>query len=136
MKVAVTSTLPSLDAELDPRFGRARYLLIVDTRTLEFEPIENPNVAAGGGAGVGTSQVVADRGAEAVLTGNCGPNAFRTLAAAGIKVCAGLTGTVREALEAFKIGELESVAGPSVAGHFGLGRSGNGGPSSDRKEVS
>jgi predicted Fe-Mo cluster-binding NifX family protein len=121
MKVAVSSTQPLLDAKLDPRFGRCRYLLIVDSETLEFEPIENPNLGAGGGAGVQTAQIVVDRDAEAVLTGNCGPNAFQTLAAAGIKVCVGLTGTVRGVVEAFERGEIDPVSEPSVARHFGVG---------------
>jgi predicted Fe-Mo cluster-binding NifX family protein len=126
MKVAVTSTGADLDAQMDPRFGRAQYLLIVDTDSLEFEAIENPNVAAGAGAGIQTSQMIANKGAQAVLTGNCGPNAYQTLAAAGVQVYVGLSGTVREAVEAFKRGEVASVEGPSVAGHFGVGGGGGG----------
>jgi len=127
MKIAITSTAPDLDAEMDPRFGRARYLLIVETETLEFEAIENPNIAAGGGAGIQTSQMIANKGAEAVLTGNCGPNAYQTLSAAGLQVYVGLSGPVRQAVEAFKRGELQPVAGPSVPGHFGTGMGGGAG---------
>jgi len=121
MRIAVTSTGPDLDAEIDPRFGRAQYLLLVDTDSLEFEAVQNPNIAAGGGAGVQTSQMIASKGAEAILTGNCGPNAYRTLSAAGVQVYVGLSGTVRDAVEAFKRGELQPVGGPSVPGHFGTG---------------
>jgi predicted Fe-Mo cluster-binding NifX family protein len=124
MKVAVTSTGDSLDAQMDPRFGRAQYLLIVDTDSLEFEAVENPNIAAGAGAGIQTSQMIANKGAQAVLTGNCGPNAYQTLAAAGLQVYVGLSGTVREAVEAFKRGEVQAVGGPSVPGHFGVGMGG------------
>ncbi len=119
MKIAVTSTGSDLDAQIDPRFGRAQYLLIIDVESYEVEAIENPNIAAGGGAGIQTSQLVVDRGAEAVLTGNCGPNAFRTLAAAGLKIYTGLNGSVREAVESLKSGELTPTEGPSVPGHFG-----------------
>jgi predicted Fe-Mo cluster-binding NifX family protein len=121
MKIAVSSTGPDLDAQVDPRFGRAQYLLVVDTDTLEFEALQNPNVAAGGGAGIQTAQMIAAKGAQAVLTGNCGPNAFQTLSAAGIAVHVGATGTVREVVERFKRGEFQATAGPSVPGHFGLG---------------
>ena len=109
MKIAITSTAPDLDAEMDPRFGRAQYLLIVETETLEFEAIENPNIAAGGGAGIQTSQMIAGKSAEAVLTGNCGPNAYQTLSAAGVQVYVGLSGPVRRVVEAFKRGELRSA---------------------------
>jgi len=126
MRIAVTSTGPDLDAEMDPRFGRAQYLLLVDTDSLEFEAVQNPNIAAGGGAGVQTSQMIASKGAEAILTGNCGPNAYRTLSAAGVQVYVGLSGTVRDAVEAFKRGELQPVGGPSVPGHFGTGGAGPG----------
>ena len=121
MKIAVTSIGTDLDAELDPRFGRAQNVLIVDTDSLEVEAIANPNVGAGGGAGVQTAQMVAGKGVEAVLTGNCGPNAFQTLAAAGIKVYVGLSGTVREAVESFTSGALEAIDAPSVPNRFGTG---------------
>jgi predicted Fe-Mo cluster-binding NifX family protein len=121
MKIAVSSTGPDLDAQVDPRFGRAQYLLVIDIDTLEFEALQNPNVAAGGGAGIQTAQMIAAKGAQAVLTGNCGPNAYRTLEAAGITVHVGATGTVREAVERFKRGEFQATAAPSVPGHFGLG---------------
>ena len=121
MKVAVTSVGASLDDQVDPRFGRAQYLLIVDADSLEFEAVENANAAAGGGAGIQTAQMVAGKGVEAILTGNCGPNAFQILSAAHIKAYVGLTGTAREAIESLKRGELAPVSGPSVPGHFGLG---------------
>jgi len=74
MKIAVTSTGSTLDSQLDPRFGRAAYFIIVDADTLQFDAIENDNTAAPGGAGVNAAKLVADQAAEAVITGNCGPN--------------------------------------------------------------
>ncbi len=126
MKIAVTSTGSDLDAQVDPRFGRAEYLLIVDTDNLEFQVIENPGTQAPGGAGVQAAQTVASAGAEAVVTGNVGPNAHQTLSAADVKVYIGASGTVREAVEAFKRGELQVAGQPSVGPHFGVG-SGTGG---------
>jgi predicted Fe-Mo cluster-binding NifX family protein len=131
MKIAVTSTAPDLDAEIDPRFGRAQYLLVVDTADLQYEAIENPNMTAGMGAGIQTAQMLSARGVEAVLTGNCGPNAYQTLSAAGIQICVGLGGRVREAVEAFSNGDLQSTAQPSVPGHFGIGMAGGAGGGMD-----
>lgn len=124
MKIAVSSTGTDLDARVDPRFGRAQHLIVVDTDSLAFEAVANPNVTAGGGAGIQTAQIIASKGAEAVLTGNCGPNAYRTLAAAGIPVYAGVSGSVREAIDAFKAGTLAPLSEPSVLGHFGMGGGG------------
>jgi predicted Fe-Mo cluster-binding NifX family protein len=126
VKVAITSAGADLDAQVDPRFGRAQYLLVVDTDTLDFEAVPNPNVDAGGGAGIQTAQLVVSKGAEAVLTGNCGPNAYRTLSAADAKVYAGVSGSVRAAIESLKRGELQPLAGPSVAERFGSGAPGSG----------
>lgn len=119
MKIAVTSTGKNLESKVDPRFGRAAFFLIGDTETMDFAAIANVN-AAGGAAGVGSAGLVIDRGAEAVLTGHCGPNAERTLSAAGVKLYTGVTGTVAEAVELFRSGGLTAVEGPSVKSHFGV----------------
>lgn len=121
MKIAVTSTGDTLDSQVDPRFGRAAYFIIVDTETLQFEAVSNENVQAAGGAGVNSAQNVAQTGAEAVLTGNCGPNAERTLKAANVKLYTGVSGTVKEAVEAFNTGKLTEAQGPNVESHFGTG---------------
>ncbi len=121
MKIAVTSVGPETASQVDPRFGRAACFVLVDTETLEFQPVENAGAAAGGGAGVNAAKAVIDAGAEAVLTGNCGPNAERALKAAGIKLYTGVSGTVAEAVERFKEGKLIEACGPSVPSHFGTG---------------
>jgi predicted Fe-Mo cluster-binding NifX family protein len=123
MKVAVTSGEPSLDAAVDPRFGRCACFLIVETDDLTFEAVENPNVSLGGGAGIQSAQLMSEKGVAFVLTGNCGPNAFRTLAAAGVEVITGCSGTVREVVAEFRAGGLTTTGGPNVAGHFGMGAS-------------
>ena len=121
MKIVVTATIPSLDGSVDPRFGRCPYFLIVETDDLAFEVVENPNVALGGGAGIQSAQLMNEKGAGFVLTGNCGPNAYRTLAAAGIEVIVGCSGLVRDVVEQFKAGRLNAAAEPNVADHFGTG---------------
>ena len=120
MKIAVTASEPTLDASLDPRFGRCAYFLIVDTDTMQLEAIENPSVGLGQGAGVQSAQLMAEKMVESVLTGNCGPNAHETLTAAGIKVVLGCSGAVRDAVERFKTGQLTSANAPNVAGHSGM----------------
>ena len=125
MKIAVTSQGKSLDDKVDPRFGRCSWFLVADTDSMKVEPVANANAAVGGGAGIQSAQLMAEHDVKAVLTGNCGPNAFRTLEAAGIKVVVGVGGTVREAVEHFKSGGLSSTGGPNVASHFGMGTGGN-----------
>lgn len=121
MKIAVTSTGQTMDSQVDQRFGRTAYFIIFDTETMVFRAIENENVAAAGGAGISSAKTVIDAGAEVVLTGNCGPNAERTLSAAGAKLYTGVTGTVAEAVELFKNGKFTQAAGPNVQAHFGAG---------------
>ena len=121
MKIAVTSTGKTSDSQVDQRFGRAAYFIIVDTETMDFSAIENENVAAAGGAGISSAKAVIDACAEVVLTGNCGPNAERTLSAAGVKLYTGVAGIVSEAIELFRNGKLAEAAGPNVQSHFGTG---------------
>jgi predicted Fe-Mo cluster-binding NifX family protein len=121
MRVAVTSTGPSLDAPVDPRFGRCPYFLLVETDDMSFKAVANENSALGGGAGIQSARLVVQEGARTVLTGNCGPNAHEALSAAGVEVVVGCSGTVSEVAERFKAGELRAVPAPNVAPHSGMG---------------
>jgi len=123
MKIAVTSTGPALDDNVEARFGRCPYFLIVDTDTMQLEAIENPNIALGGGAGIQSAQLMSEKGVTTVLTGNCGPNAFNVFGQAGIQVIVGVNGPVRDAVEQFKRGSFSSAAQPNVASHFGINTS-------------
>jgi predicted Fe-Mo cluster-binding NifX family protein len=120
MKIAVTSTGQTLDSQVDPRFGRAAYFIIVDTESMEFNTIENQNIDAAGGAGINSAKVVIDAEAQAVLTGNCGPNAQRTLRAADVKLYTGVSGTASEAIELFKNDKLIEADESNVQSHFGM----------------
>jgi len=120
MKIAVTSTGPTLDDNVEARFGRCPYFLIIDTDTMQYETIENPNIAIGGGAGIQSAQLMSEKGVTTVLTGNCGPNAFSVFGQAGIQVIVGVSGPVRNAVEQFKAAAFSSASGPSVASHFGV----------------
>lgn len=119
MRIAISSSGPDLDAQVDPRFGRCQYFIFVDPETLEFEAVANTNIGASGGAGIASAQMVASKGVEAVLTGNCGPNAYETLSAAGIHVITSATGTVRNAVDRYKKGQWQEATEPSVTAHFG-----------------
>ncbi|MEJ2744678.1 MAG: NifB/NifX family molybdenum-iron cluster-binding protein [bacterium] len=120
MKVAVTAQGQDMEALVDPRFGRCQYFLFVDTETMQAEAVKNPAREAGGGAGIQAGQLVADRGAEAVITGDVGPNASRVLIGAGMKVYTGAAGTVREAVQNFQSGKLTQSTGSTVPGHSGM----------------
>ena len=102
MKICITAKEPSLDASVDPRFGRCNYFVIVNTDTLEFEAFENENKESQGGAGIKAGQFVAGKGVKVVLTENIGPNASETLKASGIEIIVGVSGTVKEAVEKYK----------------------------------
>jgi predicted Fe-Mo cluster-binding NifX family protein len=124
MKIAVSSSGEKLDAQVDPRFGRCQYFVIVDPDTMEFEAISNTSAMASGGAGIQAAQNVANQGANIVITGNVGPNAFQTLNAAGLKIITGATGTVEEVIKKYKNGELQETEAANVNSHFGMGRGG------------
>ena len=122
MKVCVSATAPGLDAQVDSRFGRCQYFSIIDPDTLECESIPNANISAMGGAGIQSAQLIANKGVGVVLTGNVGPNAYSTLQAAGVEIITGVSGTVRQAVEAYKGKRLEPpISGPTVASHSGMG---------------
>jgi predicted Fe-Mo cluster-binding NifX family protein len=120
MRVAVTATGPTREADVDPRFGRCRHFVFVDTDGDDCEAVENRNAGLGGGAGIQSAQLVAEKGAEAVLTGNCGPNAFQVLAAAGVSVFTGVGGTVEEAVQSLRNGELTPARRANVTSHHGM----------------
>ncbi|MBN1611928.1 MAG: NifB/NifX family molybdenum-iron cluster-binding protein [Polyangiaceae bacterium] len=122
MKVAISATGRTLDAAVEPRFGRCSIFLLVETDTMSLEVIDNENGSLGGGAGIKTAQLVAHKGVRAVLTGNCGPNAYQTLSAAGIGVVVGCTGTVADVLARFNAGLLAPAAAPNVESHSAQGR--------------
>ena len=121
MKVAVSSSGKDLDAQVDPRFGRCAYFIIVDTDDMSYDFYNNDNIALGGGAGIQSAQFVASKGAKVVLTGNVGPNAVKTLSAAGVEVIVGQTGTVKEAINTYQKGNLNAVSEANVSDHHGVG---------------
>lgn len=120
MIIAVTSSGPKLKSEIDPRFGRCPYFIIYDTDNNKFEAIENSNMRGMGGVGVQSAQMMADKGVQVVISGNCGPNAFRTMNAAGIQLISGATGTVESVIQEYKKGNLKPTNQSNVESHSGL----------------
>lgn len=122
MKICITSTGTSIDSNVDPRFGRCPFFIIYDTDSDTFEFLENESREAMGGAGIQAGQAIAAKGAGAVISGHFGPNAFRVLQAAKIKMYPEVSGTVREAIEKFKNGQLTETSSANVESHFGMGK--------------
>ena len=119
MKVLLTSQGKDLESPADPRFGRAKWFLVVDTESGNVEAFDNvQNLNAPQGAGVQAGQNVSNLGVECVITGHVGPKAFATLSAAGIKIYTGADGTCAEALEKFKNGQLPQANDADVDGHW------------------
>jgi len=120
MNICVTAQNNNLDSQVDPRFGRCNYFIVVDTETMKFEAINNPSIDATGGAGVQAGQLMANKQVKAVLSGNVGPNAFQSLQQAGIEIISGISGSVKEAVEKYKKGEFKPTQGPSTNSKFGM----------------
>ena len=109
MKICVTSTGPTMDASVDPRFGRCQYFVFVDPETMEHEAMPNTGIGASSGAGIQAAQTIADKGVDVVITGQVGPNAIETLGATNISIVTGANGTVSDAIGQFKSGRLQAA---------------------------
>lgn len=119
MKIAFTTSGETLDAPLDSRFGRAPKFLIYDTDNNTFKVVDNQqNLNAAQGAGIQAAEAVSRLGAEAVVTGHCGPKAFHVLLAAGIRIFNSDAPTVAEALEQYRAGKLDEAKAADVEGHW------------------
>ncbi|MBN2543692.1 NifB/NifX family molybdenum-iron cluster-binding protein [bacterium] len=99
MKIAVTSTGGSLNAQVAPNFGRCAYFIIVNSEDMKFEPISNPGTGMMGGAGPAAARLINDRDCKVLLTGSVGPNAQSALKQFDIEVVTGVSGTVKEAVD-------------------------------------
>ena len=122
MKIAITSEGQSPEAAIDPRFGRCKYFLIIDTDTGNFEAVENSHAQNSGGAGIQAGQLVVSKGVEVILTGNMGPNAFQVVQSAGIKVITGVSGKISDVFEGYKSGKFEAAKKPSVSSKSGISK--------------
>lgn len=117
MNIAISAQGKNLDAEVEPRFGRCPQFVLVNPDTMQVEVVKNTDSAASGGAGIQTAQMLASKDVHVVLTGNCGPNVFKTLQAAKIVVYTGTSGAVRQAIEQYQQGRLQPAEQANVSGH-------------------
>ena len=117
-KICITSSGPTLESTVDPRFGRCAYFIIADPGTYDFEAVSNEAAMSSGGAGVKAAQTVVSKNVEAILTGSVGPNAFPALQDAGIRILAGVSGTVKSAIEGYNKDGFQELTtpGPSNIG--------------------
>ena len=120
MKICVTSVSDNLDAQVDQRFGRCQYFMIIDSDSMQFEPVPNMALASGSGAGIQAAQLIAHKKTSVLITGNVGPKAFQALSAAGIKIVTGASGKVREVVEKYRKGLFSETKTPTVGEHFGI----------------
>ena len=119
MKIVITASGPTLDSPVDQRFGRASSFILFDTMTREHTIMNNTHALdSAQGAGVQAAEAVAHAAAQCLITGHCGPKAFRVLSAAGIRVCTGAGGSVAEAIAAFESGKLTQTRSADVEGHW------------------
>ncbi len=120
MRIDISSTGTDLDSQIDPRFGRCTYFLIVETDDLSFEVFKNTSAVLGGGAGIQSVEFIASKGAKAVITGRCGPNAVQALSAAGLDVYVDHAGIIKDVLQKFVAGGFTPTLQPNAAVHSGL----------------
>ncbi|MFH2093103.1 MAG: NifB/NifX family molybdenum-iron cluster-binding protein [Pseudomonadota bacterium] len=120
MKIAVSAFGEDLNAQINPRFGRCDYLLIVDTDTMAVDAYSNESRNLSGGAGIQSASFVISKGIKALLTGDCGPKAMDVFSTANVAVYTGQTGTVQQAVDRFKQGGLKAAAGATVPEKSGV----------------
>lgn len=119
MKVAITAKSASVDSLVDPRFGRAPFIVIADLKTGEVTSIDNSvNVNAFKGAGINAAASIHKEGVDVLMTGYCGPKAFKVIETAGIKVVSDVVGTVAEAIQRFKTGEISYTNSANAEAHW------------------
>ena len=120
MKVAISAAGKNLESTIDERFGRCRYFIILETDDMRYEVIENTNADLSTSAGIQSASLVASKGVEAVITGNCGPKAMQVFATTTIQVIIGQHGMVKDVVEKFKRGELNPSTRGNVPGKSGV----------------
>jgi predicted Fe-Mo cluster-binding NifX family protein len=113
-KIAIASNGKTLDSQVDPRFGRCFYFLIVDSKTGDFEVLPNTADNLSRGAGISAAQLVVDQKVEAVIAGNFGPKAVNVLSQSGVNIIPVLGKTAKQALKAYQTGKLKPVDASQV----------------------
>lgn len=121
MKIAIPMNEQDIKSGVCPSFGRAPYFLLCDTDTKEIKWLENSAAESSGGAGIQAAQILADSGANALITPRCGENAEKVLSGAKIAVYRSADGTAKENIDALTAGKLAPLS-EFHAGFHGHGR--------------
>jgi predicted Fe-Mo cluster-binding NifX family protein len=126
MKICISSTGKDMNSQIDPRFGRCAYFIIIQTDDMRFEAVENTYKSLGGGAGIQAANFIHSKDVQTVLTGNCGPNAMNVFSECSIPVITGQAGSINDAVARFKDGGLTPSVHPTVNEKAGLAAAGQG----------
>jgi predicted Fe-Mo cluster-binding NifX family protein len=119
MKLAITSVDEGIESSVDPRFGRAKYFVVVDLETHAATTVGNAvNLNAAQGAGIQAAKTLIDLGVKALITGHVGPKAIAALQAGDVAIYPVAGGTVAQSLEKFHAGSLKTIAKADVEGHW------------------
>ena len=102
---------------------------------MEYETMLNKSASSASGAGISAAQEIASKGVGAVLTGRFGPNASQVLSQMGIKMVTGASGTVKQAVEAYKNGGISEAQSITVGQDLGYGRRMGGGRGAGGEET-
>lgn len=124
MKICITAVSNNLESQLESRFGRSPWFIVIDPETMEYEAVPNSALKSMHGAGIQAARLVAEKGVNVVISGNIGPNAYSALSSEGITVIAGVSGIVKNVIERYNKGELRQLKSPTVKGHSGRGNRG------------
>lgn len=133
MIIAISANQSTMEGPVNPRFGRANGFVVYNTDTGETRFLDNTkHQALSQGAGIQAARMVADAGAEALITGQIGPKALQVLKHANIPVYYCGSGSMKEAVEACMNNLLKPISedglqtGPGKAGGRGMGGGGRG----------
>jgi len=120
MKIAISSTGKDLESNVDSRFGRASGFIIYDLNDDSFEFVDNvQNLESAQGAGIQAAQTIINQpDVASMITGHCGPKAFKLLSMANIKIFTGANCNIKEAVDKYKNNELEESKEADVEGHW------------------
>jgi predicted Fe-Mo cluster-binding NifX family protein len=107
MRIAVTSTGPTLDDYVSTEFDRSKYLLIIDFDTLECEAMISPvMVEEGSAAGKLLAQQLSQAGVSKVLASHINLNVLKSFLAhlrgTAVQIVDGMSGSVRNVIGQFK----------------------------------
>ena len=125
MKIGISSTGKDMNSQIDPRFGRCAYFMIIQTDDMNLDVFENEYKSLGGGAGIQSAGFLHSKDVKVVLTGNCGPNAMNVFSEGNIQVITGQAGKIQDIVEKFKNGELTPSVNPTVNEKAGLADAGS-----------